>query len=168
MRCIEFLRAYSDYRDGLITDARTIVSVREHLAACARCRRYDRTIARGVSTLRAGGVDPDPSVAARFHGVAVPAALVPPVPAHASVFAAALVVAAFGLIAWDAVRGTSAAARAPAPPTATAAPPVVVANPGVPFIRFADFAPRDEPPAQVAELAPVASSLTLYQGTPDR
>ncbi len=174
MHCNEFLRAYSDYRDGLITDARVVWRVREHLAECQRCRRYDRTVARGMSTLRAARVDPDPDAAARLQALATPAGHMPPVPAHAGVFAAVLVVAAFAVIAWDAVRGSAAsappaaAASDPVPDPAVSAPPVVVANPGVPFIRFADFATPEAAFVQPSALSPVASSLTLYQGTSDR
>ena len=173
MRCNEFLRAYSDYRDGLIADAAAIRRVHEHLAACERCRRYDLSITWGVSTLRASYVDPDPESATRLHALAPPAAHTPPVPTHASVFATMLVVAAFGLIAWDALRDTTPVVEAaePAAPVASTpelpAPPIVVANPGVPFVRFADYGPREAPPARSPDPTPL-SSLTLYQGTSDR
>ena len=173
MRCKEFLRAYSDYRDGRITDAGAVRRVHEHLAACERCRYYDRTIARGVNALRGAHVDPDPGGAARLQALATPAAHVPPVPAHASLIATVLVVAAFGLMAWDAVRDSPVRPEAQTEARAARSktlvtPPVVVANPGVPFVRFADFAAPAEPAPGSDELPSVASSLTLYQGSPDR
>ena len=57
--CRWFVDIYSDYRDGhLGPDARARAEV--HLEACSSCRRYDRVIRAGISTLRAddtGGSD---------------------------------------------------------------------------------------------------------------
>jgi len=53
MRCSDLLELYSDYRDGLITDPRTLRSVQQHLRHCGRCMNYDALVSRGVIALRA-------------------------------------------------------------------------------------------------------------------
>ena len=50
-RCRAFLDRYSDYRDGLLDDEGWWF-FRGHMAACGRCRRYDRVIRKGVDALR--------------------------------------------------------------------------------------------------------------------
>jgi hypothetical protein len=47
------LELYSDYRDGLITDPRTLRSVQQHLRHCGRCMNYDALVSRGVIALKA-------------------------------------------------------------------------------------------------------------------
>jgi hypothetical protein len=53
MRCSDFLRLYSDYRDGLIEDPRREHEISQHLTGCRRCMDYDASISRGVMLLRA-------------------------------------------------------------------------------------------------------------------
>lgn len=53
MRCSDLLELYSDYRDGLITDPRTLRSVQQHLRHCERCMNYDALVSRGVIALKA-------------------------------------------------------------------------------------------------------------------
>lgn len=50
--CIDFLRDYTDYRDGMLSAAGS-AAMDAHLAACASCERYDEVVARGVRELRA-------------------------------------------------------------------------------------------------------------------
>jgi anti-sigma factor RsiW len=52
VNCSDFLRQYSDYRDGLIEPARG-AEMDAHLAGCAGCARYHRVIASGIGELRA-------------------------------------------------------------------------------------------------------------------
>lgn len=47
MRCEHFIESYSEYRDGLLPDEER-AGYERHLAECARCRRYDYAVARGV------------------------------------------------------------------------------------------------------------------------
>ena len=56
MNCIEFLHTYSDYRDGLITDAQALRGIRLHVARCAHCARYDQSLRRGIGAL--GDIEP--------------------------------------------------------------------------------------------------------------
>ncbi|MDX1396119.1 MAG: hypothetical protein R3195_17190 [Gemmatimonadota bacterium] len=48
MRCDDFIANYSDYRDGILAEELRAEHER-HLAECARCRRYDHVVERGVS-----------------------------------------------------------------------------------------------------------------------
>lgn len=50
MECEEFLRSYSDYRDGLLPPSR-FVAFEAHLEACESCSRYDRILSRGIEIL---------------------------------------------------------------------------------------------------------------------
>jgi hypothetical protein len=50
--CSDFLRDYSDYRDGLLNPVPG-AAMRAHLTACASCGRYDRVLGDGVAQLNA-------------------------------------------------------------------------------------------------------------------
>jgi anti-sigma factor RsiW len=67
MRCEEFLARYSEFVDGLLmpSDAERL---RAHLAACARCLRYDRVYRRGVALLASEAqFEPGPSFFDQLH-----------------------------------------------------------------------------------------------------
>ncbi|MEX2584149.1 MAG: zf-HC2 domain-containing protein [Gemmatimonadota bacterium] len=49
--CSDFLRDYSDYRDG-VTDPAHVTAMKAHLAGCLSCARYDRVVSQGVSELK--------------------------------------------------------------------------------------------------------------------
>ncbi|MEX2571629.1 MAG: zf-HC2 domain-containing protein [Gemmatimonadota bacterium] len=51
VNCSDFLRDYSDFRDGLI-DTAGHAAMEAHIAACSRCQRYDRVLAAGIGELR--------------------------------------------------------------------------------------------------------------------
>lgn len=51
VNCADFLREYSEYRDGLVDPTRRAV-LEAHLSVCASCARYDRVISTGVGQLR--------------------------------------------------------------------------------------------------------------------
>lgn len=51
MKCDQFLRGYSDFRDGWL-DAAQRRKFEDHLQQCDGCRRYDRVVRRGVQVLR--------------------------------------------------------------------------------------------------------------------
>lgn len=51
MSCIEFLERYSDFRDDELLPEEA-AQLRGHLVDCPSCRRYDRTVSKGVAILR--------------------------------------------------------------------------------------------------------------------
>ena len=56
--CTEFLRDFSDYRDGMMSPAERAI-VESHLAGCPSCARYARVVEQGVEKLKAaGGIQP--------------------------------------------------------------------------------------------------------------
>lgn len=64
--CSDFLRDYSDYRDG-VTDIATAAAMAAHLAGCPACARYDRVVSEGVSELRAASsIEPSEDFLARL------------------------------------------------------------------------------------------------------
>ncbi len=50
--CTDFLRDFSDYRDGLLSPAQRAI-VETHLAGCPSCARYARVVEQGVEQLKA-------------------------------------------------------------------------------------------------------------------
>lgn len=156
MRCPEFLTLYSDYRDGVIAEIAVRRRLREHLNQCARCRRYDTVIRRGVAMLRG----------TELEGPAwVPSDLVheePLEPAPARYAGALVLLAALSLLVWEG-RGTPDEREA-------VTRPVAIANPGLPFVRFAASTPSD--PAPEPDPTPVdpdiSPQLTLYPPPSDR
>jgi anti-sigma factor RsiW len=53
--CSQFLRDFSDYRDGVMDPSASSL-VEEHLAACSGCASYARVVERGVAELQASPV----------------------------------------------------------------------------------------------------------------
>ena len=49
--CSQFLDAYSEFRDGLLS-RELMDSHRAHLAACSSCARYDRVVEQGARVFR--------------------------------------------------------------------------------------------------------------------
>jgi hypothetical protein len=52
VNCADFLREYSNYRDGLV-DTTSRAAIETHLSICSDCARYDRVVSAGVVQLRA-------------------------------------------------------------------------------------------------------------------
>jgi uncharacterized membrane protein YgcG len=139
MRCSDFLRRYSDFRDGLITDLTVLRDIQQHLAWCLRCGRYDWTLSWGVGALRTlGEIEPSSNLKRALRtrvgqaGPGTPAApragLTP-----AGVAAAALLAVAVALLVSEGV----AVNRDRRELAQTVRPgPVVVVNPGMPFVSF--------------------------------
>jgi hypothetical protein len=157
MRCSDFLDSYSEFRDGLIVDVRLLRGLNHHLANCPGCHRHDVLVRRGVMALRAGA-DLTPSadfrrrLRARLAG-GEPAELDQPVfPGRPGIAVSLMLAAALGLLIYEGL------ARRPGQPARTAAlvataqaspQPLVVANPGMPFVTFADLRlPSFPDPAQ--------------------
>ncbi len=51
VHCSDFIRKYSDFRDGLLSGAAHEAFTR-HARECDRCARYDRVVSGGVAVLR--------------------------------------------------------------------------------------------------------------------
>lgn len=51
MTCDQFLRRYSEFRDGWLGPA-VHRKFEDHIRQCSSCRRYDRVLSRGVQVLR--------------------------------------------------------------------------------------------------------------------
>jgi hypothetical protein len=62
MSCSDFLDRFSEFRDGEIPP-REAEGFREHLEACASCRRYIAVLERGIELLREG---PSPELSSDF------------------------------------------------------------------------------------------------------
>lgn len=131
MHCAEFQELYSEYRDGRLHDLPLLREVERHLGECPRCARQDLAVRRGVELLRSmPGLEPTPAFRRQLHrrlelaragdGVFAPGGLV----------ASLLVAAAVALVLVEGVtRSREGRHIAPAPR--------VVANPGPPFVGFA-------------------------------
>jgi predicted anti-sigma-YlaC factor YlaD len=136
MHCSDFLNRYSDFRDGEITDLGTLRGMQEHLRTCTRCRRYEQAIRHGIGILRTvRQIEPS----AGFHrGLRVRLAqaalrvdrrsrLTP-----AGLAAAVLVAVAGALLLYE---GLTAGRRVQEAEVAHPIP-IVIVNPGVPFVSF--------------------------------
>ncbi len=136
MRCSEFLENYSDYRDGVITDAALLDRLAYHSVTCARCMCYDASVARGVMALRAtSDLEPSPGFRRRLRGrLSEDTTPQPAAPASLAIVGL-LVLAAMTVILQDSAEPDARPSTALERPTRRPLP-VVVANPGVPFVTF--------------------------------
>jgi hypothetical protein len=157
MHCSEFLEGYSDYRDGLITDARRLRRLRRHVTMCAACARYDGRVRDGVQAF--DEIEPSPGFRARLRSRLAAASRTPPIEpvtlGAAGVAAALMLAAAVALLAYEGSRGSGEVQAAP--PRAAAferSLPLVVVNPGVPFVTFTDLS--------VSPFQAVRGSTTLH------
>ncbi|MSR06289.1 MAG: hypothetical protein EXR93_04350 [Gemmatimonadetes bacterium] len=146
MKCTDFLRQYSDYRDGLIHDPLVVGQLGLHLATCAACGRYDASVRNGVQALRRASVDVEPTP--RFRDrlrqrIAAGGETETPATSAAASMAALLVLAA--ALALVIHQRSTTAELAPGTRTANRAPhttspsPMVIVNAGVPFVTFTDL-----------------------------
>ncbi len=140
MRCTEFLRLYSDYRDARLADPLLARRLRRHLRACPRCMRYDARVSRGVTVLKTFS-DLEPSsgfrrkLARRL--LAEPIAAPEPVmPASGGLMIALMAATGVALVVWDRASTTTAESLPPASASIQAPVPAVIANPGIPFVSF--------------------------------
>ena len=163
MHCSEFLSHYSAFRDGVIADPQLQGALEQHLAACANCTRYHRSVARGVDLLRfQDAIEPSPDFRRRLHGRLVAASVNETVmPGRASIAAALMFASALTLGVYEISQrhGRSAGtvvARASRPP---AQMPYAVAPRQWPesdftLAAFKHRAPQE--PVEVVERTPVA------------
>ena len=140
MDCPEFLRRYSDFRDGLVTAPRERRRFERHLARCEPCRRYDTALRRAALALRGvGDVEPSPGFRRRLderlrrerHLVSTPV-----LPRRAGVVAALFVAVALTLVAFELVAGGRRVALAPELPPVPFPKPVAQA--WLPLVTFQD------------------------------
>lgn len=154
MRCADFLNRYSDLRDGQITDLTILRDMQEHLGACPRCRRYERAIQQGIGALRSlGQIEPSPGFQRELRVQLAKAALRvnrQPGLTPAALTAAVLVAVAGALLLYE---GFLARKRAQLAETARPIP-IVIVNPGVPFVSFTS----SDPGAPAAVVAPASLS----------
>jgi len=146
MRCSDLLELYSDYRDGLITDPRTLRSVQQHLRRCGRCMKYDALVSRGVIALRAtSDIRPSTLFSHRLEQrLAIDSSAVQSGeqvrPAHAGIMAGLMVATALAVILWMGVADEEPAPAGPVSASVepTPAPPVrpVVSEPPVDLVDW--------------------------------
>jgi hypothetical protein len=155
MDCSDFLRAYSDYRDRLITDPAALRRFRIHLIHCGPCALYDESVRRGVGAL--DQIEPSSGFRTRLRARLAGGSQQRGEPGSrraASRLAAALMLAAaIALVVYSRRDRHSMAEPASAlasgvdaviPPLASDVPqslPLVVVNPGVPFVTFTGSSP---------------------------
>ncbi len=139
MRCSEFLRRYSDFRDETIDDPHGRWRFIVHISDCPRCARYHEVINRGVALLRSSDeIEPSasfrPSLARRLA-----AAILHPDPLFAVPvrLVGSLVVAAS--VAVIVVEGVMRDSREVAPLPPERPIPMVQAHPRPPFVTFGDL-----------------------------
>lgn len=134
MNCADFLQLYSDYRDGRLANAAVRHSLERHIGACVRCARYHHAVSRGVDWLRSlGGIEPSAGfqqmLRRRLAGPNTGAPV--PMPQTAAVVAALLLAASTTLFVLEGLTRHLASGAAHGREI-----PVIVANPGVPFVGF--------------------------------
>ncbi len=139
MRCSEFLRRYSDFRDETIDDPHSRWRFIVHISDCQRCAWYHEVINRGVMLLRSSDeIEPSasfrPSLAQRLA-----AAILHPDPQFAVPvrLVGSLVVAAS--VAVIVVEGAMRDTREVAPLQPEHPIPMVQAHPRPPFVTFGDL-----------------------------
>ena len=87
MRCRDFRRQYSTYRDG--TDPALVAEMEDHLAACPDCTAYDKAVSQGVDVLRDARLDLSPDFRNRLNARIASGEVVPePIPPRVSPWAA--------------------------------------------------------------------------------
>ena len=134
MRCRDFRRLYSTYRDA--TDPGLVAQMETHLESCAKCAAYDRAVSHGVDALRGVRLDPSPDFLARLNARIASGGPVPePVPPQVSPWAATAAALLLGTLIVFTIRQST-----DVPPVAAAEKPAVLARPqmvpGIPFVTF--------------------------------
>jgi hypothetical protein len=116
MTCAEFLRHYSDYRDGLVRDGLLHGDLKAHLKACRRCGRLIAIMDSGLAAVR-GTQNVAPSSGFRAEldrRLGAERAMQDAVmPAHAGLAATFLVAAAVGLLLYEGLSHPDPADTAP-------------------------------------------------------
>lgn len=156
MHCSDFLNRYSDFRDGLITDLGFLRGMQEHLRTCRRCRRYEHAISRGVGALRTlGEIEPSAAFRRELRARLARAALRPhreSALTPAGLGAAILLGVAGALLVYEGLAARHKTELADTSPSL----PIVIVNPGVPFVSFT---PPDGAPS-TSIVIPASTSRT--------
>ncbi|HEU5153236.1 MAG TPA: zf-HC2 domain-containing protein [Gemmatimonadales bacterium] len=134
MRCRDFRRQYSNYRDG--TDPALVAEMEDHLAACPDCTAYDKAVSDGVDMLRGARLHPSPDFRSRLNARIASGEVVPePVPPQVSPWAATAAALVLATLLVFTIRQST-----DVPPVAAAEKPAVLARPqmipGIPFVAF--------------------------------
>jgi hypothetical protein len=140
MRCSQFLAFYSDFRDGVLGDPRLARRVTQHVTSCRRCARYHQAVTQGADLLRnIDGPEPSEGFWPRLRQQLIEEHAHrnrPPVATPR--FAATLMLAA--AVAMFIGEGpTQAENQSPASQRSSRPMPMVTANPGPPFVGFAEL-----------------------------
>jgi predicted anti-sigma-YlaC factor YlaD len=105
LTCAEFLDAYADYREGVLSDGTIVRAVERHLGECLKCRRLTETMTRGLALLQhtARDVEPSPAFRQRLSQRLRAEVAVgdPLMPTHAGLAAALLIATALGLLVYE-------------------------------------------------------------------
>lgn len=143
MRCSDFLKFYSDFRDGAVSDPALGRRLALHVNRCRPCARYHRTLAHGLDLVReTAGVEPSPRFRVELRcRLARDARIRRRRAARRAKMAASVVVTAVvTLLVSEGVTHSADQIEAPAP--APEQPmPMVTAHPGYPFVTFIELSP---------------------------
>lgn len=134
MRCREFRRLYSAYRDG--SDPTVSAEMEDHIEGCGPCAAYDRALRHGVEVLRGARLSPSPDFMKRLNARLASGETVPePVPPRVSPLAATAAAILFLALVIFTIRQTTVVT-----PVAAAEQPELLAQPkmiaGIPFVAF--------------------------------
>lgn len=134
MRCPDFRRQYSTYRDS--QDPKVAAQMEDHLTACRECRAYDRAVRDGVAALRVETVVPSADFLDRLEARIATTDRVPePIPPKVSPWAATATAVMLVALVVFTIRESAVV-----PPVSATERPAVLAEPhmvaGVPFVTF--------------------------------
>ena len=159
MRCTEFLRRYSDLRDGLPLDREAALELERHLRSCPGCARYDYAVTRGVGVLRLlSEIEPSPAFQRQL-GVRLALAArggprAEPMRTPAAVAAAALLAVAGALLLYEGMSARHERALA----ANGRAVPLVIVQPRVPFVSFTTPEVTEQPVMAMPASAPLVDT----------
>lgn len=134
MRCPDFRRQYSAYRDS--QDPEVAAAMEDHLTSCRECRAYDRAVRDGVAALRVETVVPSADFLDRLEARLATTDRVPePIPPKVSPWAATAAAVMLVALVVFTIRESAVV-----PPVSATERPAVLAEPrmvaGVPFVTF--------------------------------
>ncbi len=160
MRCSQFLTLYSDFRDGVLRDPGLKRRVNHHASRCRRCARYHRAVSEGVELLRSlAGPEPSEAFRPGLRKQLLEEAerdyrhSAPPPRFAATLMLAAAVALFTGEASLQTPGDRDQSTTQPPRPM-----PMVTANPGPPFVSFAELSlpairtsPVQPPPPPILE-----------------
>lgn len=141
MRCSDFRKLYSEFRDSRLGDVVARRRMERHLETCDACAHYRSALERGLAAIQGvREIEPPPGFSGRIlrrvqANREIPEPVVPAPPALAAAAMVAAVVAIF-------VFEDGASARDPATqpvPTAERLLPQAIARPSIPLVSFTEI-----------------------------